>query len=128
MDAQALKPYSTAAPSATAADSTIGPPELLRDARVKWLYYKALGSKVKEAWLNWMGVEPAFDPIRSDERFDQILEHTGYRMFFKNFSKSGINLDASGFPAGAKASPVHDLTTLVTRYITARGDGGNGGA
>ena len=71
------------------------------------------GLENKEAWLNWMGVEPAFDPIRGEERFDQVLEHTGYRMFFKNFSKSGVNLDMSGFPVEAKPSPVHDLTTLV---------------
>jgi hypothetical protein len=70
-----------------------------------------------------MGVEPAFDPIRSDERFDQILEHTGYRMFFKNFSKSGINLDASGFPVDANASGVHDLTTLVIEESDKTDDG-----
>jgi tetratricopeptide (TPR) repeat protein len=34
---------------------------------------------IKEAWLNWMGVEPAFDPIRDDQRFDDILERIGYR-------------------------------------------------
>ena len=77
----------------------------------------------KEAWLNWMGVEPAFDPIRSDERFDQILEHTGYRMFFKNFSKSGINLDASGFPVDEQAAGVHDLTTLVIEESDKTDDG-----
>jgi serine/threonine protein kinase/Tfp pilus assembly protein PilF len=44
--------------------------------------------EIKEAWTNWMGVEPAFDPLRSDERFQKILEKTGYHHFFNNFPVS----------------------------------------
>jgi serine/threonine protein kinase/tetratricopeptide (TPR) repeat protein len=79
--------------------------------------------ELKEAWLNWLGVEPAFDPIRGDKRFDDILEHTGYRMFFKNFSNSGVDLDANGQAIRAKNATVHDLTTLVIEESDKTDDG-----
>jgi serine/threonine protein kinase/tetratricopeptide (TPR) repeat protein len=72
--------------------------------------------EIKEAWLNWMGVEPAFDPIRDDPRFDNILESIGYRMLFKNFSASGTNLGADpddGFDADGFDSGPYNKTTLV---------------
>jgi serine/threonine protein kinase/tetratricopeptide (TPR) repeat protein len=47
----------------------------------------------KEAWLNWMGVEPVFDLLRSDERFQTILEKIGYHYFFNNFSSSNRNIN-----------------------------------
>ena len=68
---------------------------------------------IKEAWLNWLGVEPAFDPIRADSRYDEILEKTGYRMFFKNFSHSGVDLGIAPADRGREKSRLHDLTTLV---------------
>ncbi len=78
----------------------------------------------KDAWLNWMGVEPAFDPIRGDKRFDEILEKTGYRMFFKNFSTSGIDLDTEVRPPSkVKNLAVHDLTTLVIDETDKTDDG-----
>jgi hypothetical protein len=39
------------APAKASVDATIGPPELLLDAKFKSIYYKALGPKVKEPWL-----------------------------------------------------------------------------
>ncbi|HUR98319.1 MAG TPA: protein kinase, partial [Pyrinomonadaceae bacterium] len=79
--------------------------------------------EIKEAWLNWLGVEPAFDPIRGEVRFDEILEKTGYRMFFKNFSASGVNLDASVLGNKEFRTGVHDLTTLVIDETDKTDDG-----
>src|SRR5687767_12557685 len=67
-------------------------------------------AEIKEAWLNWMGVEPAFDPIRDDPRFQEVLETTGYRMFFKS-TDPGLEGDAADADPGR--SELHDLTTLV---------------
>ncbi|MGI8884740.1 MAG: tetratricopeptide repeat protein [Pyrinomonadaceae bacterium] len=53
------------------------------------LLKKAL--EIKEAWLNWIGVEPVFDVLRADERFQNILESIGYHYFFNNFSVSNRN-------------------------------------
>ncbi len=78
--------------------------------------------EIKEAWLNWLGVEPAFDPIRAEKRFDDVLEKTGYRMFFKNFSSSGIDLDSSS-RIRASNPAVHDLTTLVIEETDKTDDG-----
>ncbi|MCD9187456.1 MAG: protein kinase [Pyrinomonadaceae bacterium] len=50
--------------------------------------------KIKEAWLNWVGVEPAFDFVRDEERFQKILENIGYDIFFNNFSASRSNMKA----------------------------------
>ena len=69
-------------------------------------------AEIKEAWLNWLGVEPAFDPIRGDKRFDEVLEMTGYRMFFKNFSTSAVDVDKDPEVAEMR-NKLHDLTTLV---------------
>ena len=74
--------------------------------------------EIREAWLNWMGVEPAFDSIRHDRRFDAILEKIGYRMFFKNFS-SGSEPSGDSRPA----PDVHDLTTLVIEEADRTDDG-----
>ncbi len=54
---------------------------------------------IKEAWLNWVGVEPVFDILRAEERFQTILENVGYHYFFSNFSASNRNLGS--FPSGA---------------------------
>ncbi|HEX8286888.1 MAG TPA: protein kinase [Pyrinomonadaceae bacterium] len=48
--------------------------------------------EIKEAWLNWMGIEPVFDILRPDERFQKILENIGYHYFFNNFSVSHRNI------------------------------------
>ena len=70
--------------------------------------------EIKEAWLNWMGVEPALDPVRGDARFDEILEKVGYRMFFNSFASSGVNFDAQQTVADeVEFQPIHDLTTLM---------------
>ncbi|HQU82371.1 MAG TPA: protein kinase [Pyrinomonadaceae bacterium] len=47
---------------------------------------------IKEAWLNWAGVEPTFDLIREEDRFHLILETIGYDVFFHNFSASRNNI------------------------------------
>ncbi len=62
----------------------------------------------KEAWLNWMGVEPVFDIVRGDPRFEDILERVGYRPFFNSFSAPTIMT-----PPGREARDLHSLTTLV---------------
>ena len=72
----------------------------------------------KEAWLNWMGVEPAFDPVRDDPRFDNILERTGYRIFFKNFSTSNLDIEKN-----VRRPELHDLTTLVIEETDKTDDG-----
>lgn len=65
-------------------------------------------AELKEAWLNWMGVEPVFDLIRGDVRFEAILESTGYRPFFNSFSASTIVSHPDEEP-----KDLHSLTTLV---------------
>ncbi|HTH37457.1 MAG TPA: protein kinase [Pyrinomonadaceae bacterium] len=66
-------------------------------------------SEIKEAWLNWAAVDPVFDTLRGDPRFEAIIEKTGYRPFFSSFS--AIN---SSPPAEVqRPQDVHNLTTLV---------------
>ncbi|HSI88192.1 MAG TPA: hypothetical protein VK918_03995, partial [Pyrinomonadaceae bacterium] len=66
----------------------------------------------KESWLNWLGMEPVFDVIRDDERYDELLEATGYRMLFKNFAASGMGLLGTKGTGGR----VLDRTTLVIEH------------
>ena len=61
----------------------------------------------KEAWLNWMGVDPVFDIVRGDARFDEILEKTGYRPFFNSFAAAARSNEPD------EGSDLHNLTTLV---------------
>ncbi len=63
----------------------------------------------KEAWLNWLGVDPVFDIVRGDARFEAILERTGYRPFFNSFSASSTAVSIE--PESPK--DLHNLTTLV---------------
>ncbi len=74
----------------------------------------------KEPWLNWMGIEPAFDPIRDDPRFDEILERTGYKHFF-----SATPLEPKKETPRRKGLPpgMHDLTTLVIDETDETDDG-----
>ncbi|MEZ5424727.1 MAG: protein kinase [Pyrinomonadaceae bacterium] len=49
--------------------------------------------EVKEAWLNWFGVEPVFDRLRGDERYAGFIEKLGSII---NFDYSPVGLrDAS---------------------------------
>lgn len=95
-------------------------------------YEKAIASlkaalDIKEAWLNWMGVDPVFDPIRGDNRFQEILEKVGYRMFFNNFASSGINFDAQQTVADEVDTPIHNLTTLTMDGVELTDDGSGPG-
>ena len=63
-----------------------------------------------------MGIDPVLDSVRTDPRFEEILENIGYRPLFSNFAKTGTNFakNTSDTTAGTMAQPrVHDLTTLV---------------
>lgn len=66
-------------------------------------------AEIKDPWLNWMGVEPVFDVIRGDARFERVLEKTGYRPFFNSFSAASV----TGPRARDASGDVHNLTTLV---------------
>jgi eukaryotic-like serine/threonine-protein kinase len=80
-------------------------------ARFRDSAFDLLGRAVdfKESWLNWLGMEPALDILRDDERFDELLEATGYRMLFKNFASSGVGLLGDRQPSHRAL----DRTTLV---------------
>lgn len=67
-------------------------------------------SEGKEAWLNWMGVDPVLDILRGDNRFQLILENMGYRPLFDRGSRTAEDLKQT--PERVQAE-VHDLTTLV---------------
>ncbi|MFN6964826.1 MAG: protein kinase domain-containing protein [Pyrinomonadaceae bacterium] len=71
--------------------------------------------ELHEPWLNWMGVEPAFDILRSSERFDRLLESVGYRLFFSNFAVGSADLRTVAIdrPDAAGSGRIHDVTTLV---------------
>lgn len=74
--------------------------------------------EIKEAWLNWMGAEPAFDIVRDDPRFTEILERTGYETFFIHSDPAtGMirerTADADEPVDGRRPAELHDLTTLV---------------
>lgn len=64
--------------------------------------------KMKDAWLNWVAVEPAFDLVRDEIRFKKILEFTGYEVFFSISSNpSKINY------TDATTHQLHNMPTLV---------------
>lgn len=65
----------------------------------------------KEAWLNWIGVEPVLDPLRNDPRFEEILEATGYRPLFSSYS--AVDMAAGRLTPRPTPEGTHDLTTLV---------------
>ncbi len=70
---------------------------------------------LKEAWLNWLAVEPAFDRIREESRFQEILAKTGYGNFVQDSSVSGTDPRAHQAAGDNRSKPdgLHDLTTLV---------------
>lgn len=71
---------------------------------------------IKEAWLNWLGVEPAFDPIRNDDRFNEISSKFGYRGFLES-SMTGVRRTADparpSFDRTKGGDEIHNMTTLV---------------
>jgi serine/threonine protein kinase/tetratricopeptide (TPR) repeat protein len=72
----------------------------------KALKYLEKACEIKEAWLNWMGVDPVFDLVRGDERFQDILEKIGYRPFFNSVASTLAH-------EPAERGDLHNLTTLV---------------
>jgi eukaryotic-like serine/threonine-protein kinase len=82
--------------------------------------YLGYALEIKEAWLNYLGIEPVFDVVREDPRFDEALEKIGYRMFFKNFSVSNTKI---GVPLVRKRPHLHDRTTLVIEDSDITDDG-----
>jgi serine/threonine protein kinase/tetratricopeptide (TPR) repeat protein len=65
-------------------------------------------SEIKDAWLNWFGVEPIFDFLRDDERFQKILEAIGYDVFFGYSSIANRSITHT-FDTRA----LHNLPTIV---------------
>ncbi len=63
----------------------------------------------REAWLNWMGVEPVFDVVRADPRFAAIQEAIGYRALFEKFAGSGFAHDVST----SEIPHLHERTTIA---------------
>jgi TolB-like protein/DNA-binding winged helix-turn-helix (wHTH) protein/Flp pilus assembly protein TadD len=47
-----------------------------RDAAFEWL---AKAYEVRSPWMAWLKVEPKFDPLRSDPRFETLLQQLGLR-------------------------------------------------
>jgi serine/threonine protein kinase/tetratricopeptide (TPR) repeat protein len=72
-------------------------------------------AKLKEPWLNWLGVEPVFDTLRGDNRLDSIAEPFSYQGW-ADTSVSGRNISG---PSRARETQfdeypqLHNVTTLV---------------
>jgi len=64
--------------------------------------------EAKDAWMNWLGVEPGFDILRGDRRFHEILERIGYNVFLYNF-----NATNSSFNDLTISGSTHNKTTLL---------------
>ncbi len=65
-------------------------------------------AETKDAWLNWIGVEPAFDILRIDSRFQILLEKVGYHVFSYNYKAVSGRVGNTSF-----SDSVHNNTTLV---------------
>lgn len=76
----------------------------LRD-REKALECLKQADATKEAWLNWMAVEPVFDVIRDDARFRQIVDRIGYQRLFETPQQERRPI--------SRSSNLSNLTTLV---------------
>lgn len=115
-----------------AARSKMAELEALADTRYvspyqKALVYRYLGDdekaicalqyahETREAWLNWLGVDPVFQQLRSDSRVAHILEEIGYRPFVSTYASSsrmGSDTDPdSRIDDGERT--IQDRTTLV---------------
>ena len=67
--------------------------------------------QMKDPWLNWAAVEPAFDCVRDRREFDDILEEIDYRHFFESSKFYVSSPDVSPNTTADNAS--HDATTLA---------------
>lgn len=74
------------------------------------LDYLEKALETKEAWLNWMGIEPAFDLVRGDSRFESILDSIGYLVHFKDDTPLA---DLEIPHRARRRHRIHDRTTLV---------------
>ena len=72
-----------------------------------------LAADNNEAWLNWMAVEPVFDPLRDDPRYHKLAQEFAYQGFLEH-SISGRRLDTVSFGSSDSQDPqLHNLTTLM---------------
>jgi tetratricopeptide (TPR) repeat protein len=70
----------------------------------------------KEAWLNWMGVEPAFDILRDEAVFKDLCSQFSYRGFLESSMSSKPSVDPNASAAETRSvrdAELHNLTTLV---------------
>jgi serine/threonine protein kinase/tetratricopeptide (TPR) repeat protein len=68
-------------------------------------------AEAKDAWLNWLAVDPVFDPIRNESAFAKILKATRTESpTHRNVSPTG-SFAEDGY---ANFQSMHELTTLVS--------------
>lgn len=104
------------------------------DDRENALAHLERAFEMKEPWLNWMHIEPVFDPLRDEPRFRSIAEKIGYNAFKANYSSiydSDRSNDKNQATTGSRSRAVrrlHDRTTLVIdeTSITDSGEGETG--
>ncbi len=72
--------------------------------------------EIKDAWLNWMGVEPTFDILRADRRFGEILEKAGYDTFGYNYKAASAEAEKL-----TTKENVFERTTLIDDSSSTQG-------
>lgn len=72
--------------------------------------------EIKDAWLNWMGAEPAFDILRTDPRFDETLEKIGYDTFGYNYKAATTEAEKA-----TTRENLFERTTLIDDSFSTRG-------
>ncbi len=74
----------------------------------KALQHLKAAFEVKDAWLNYLGIEPAFDGLRDSQEYADLIEKVGYADLL---GKRSSGRDAETGPM--IHSSLHDRTTLV---------------
>lgn len=87
--------------------SVEGDPARLREFCDEAFRHLEYGLEIKDAWLNWLAIDPAMDPLREDPRFFGLVEKLGYGQFVRNDFLG--NEDKTEVPRPR----IHDRTTLV---------------